>query len=239
MLRFSLCRIPILIHPSVWITLALFGGVWGIECVSSFLSVLYFMLAGFMCLILHELAHAVVGRFFGGGHPHVLISGLGGECCNPDARMTRFQGLLMTIAGPLSTLLLGLIAVAIIYVADGFDTDNTCARALAYIKGEVPRISLNIIPVGIMGLLRSIIMVSFWWTILNLIPIYPLDGGQIMCGLMDVRKMGTAHAVSIFSSILFFLTFFILGWWLLSVFMLILLYINFRWWRLYSQASQD
>ncbi len=203
------------------------------------MSVLYFILAGFFCLLLHEMAHALVGRYFGGGHPQVLLSGLGGECCNPEACMSRYQGMLMTVAGPASTLLVGLIAIGIIYIAGGFDTGNTFARVLAYIKGDVPYFSLSFIPVGIMGLLRSLIMISFWWTMLNLIPIYPLDGGQIMCGLMDVRQMGTAHAISIFSSVIFFLAFFILGWWLLSLFMLVLLYINFKWWRLYSQASED
>ncbi len=79
MLRFSLLRVPILIHPSLWITLALFGGVWGIECVNTFLYVLYFMVAGFFCLLIHEIGHATVGRFFGGGQPQVLLSALGGS----------------------------------------------------------------------------------------------------------------------------------------------------------------
>ncbi len=145
----------------------------------------------------------------------------------------------MTAAGPFFSMLLGVLAMLVIFLSNGNDAGDMMMRTLAYIKGESPHVPLDALPNGVMILLRSLIVVSFWWTALNLIPVYPLDGGQILCGLMDVQQMGLAHAVSIYAAILFFLFFLVFGFWLLSFFMLILLYINFRWWRLYTQARRD
>ncbi len=235
MLRFRLFRIPILVHPSLWVTLALFGAIWGVQCESVFLSMLYFIFAGFICLLTHELAHALVGRAWGGGTPKILLSGLGGECCNPQARLSRRQGLLMTLMGTLMTLLVAFASLGLLYVTSDYDNDLLTASFFTHLKGDCSISSACTLPVGVVGLLHSLIMVSVWWTLLNFIPVYPLDGGQILCGLVDANQMGFAHALSIFASVIFFFFFLMLGLWLLCVFMLVLLYINFRWWRVYAQ----
>jgi len=68
--------------------------------------------------------------------------------------------------------------------------------------------------------------VSFWWTVLNLLPIFPLDGGQIMHGLM--RSPRLMHSVSLYVAVTLFVVFRTLGMWIACLFMLALSVLNYR-----------
>ncbi len=239
MLRFNLFRIPILIHPSFWLTAALFGGVLSIECLWTFSNVIYFIVAALLSLLMHELGHALVGRWLGGGEPRILLSGLGGECCNQNIRITRSQGILMTAAGPLSNLLLGLVAVGIFYLALGHNPDATWSLCSRYIGGAEVTKAVGFLPMGVASILKALIVVNFWWFFINLLPIYPLDGGQIVCGLIKPTEMRLAHGISIYAAILLSMVFFLLHLWLAAIFMLILLYVNWKWWRAFSATPKE
>ncbi len=188
-------------------------------------SALTFIVAGLLCLITHELGHALVGRALAGGQPQILMTGLGGDCCNAEARFTRSQGIIMTAAGPMATLLLGLLAFIVLYVIAP-NMDEACALASDYACGNAPESTVGALSVGMLCLLRHVIYISFWWTMLNLLPIYPLDGGQIMSGICS--SMRTVFCCSLIVSVVVFLVTICLGWWLVAPFMLALGYINYR-----------
>ena len=73
---------------------------------------------------------------------------------------------------------------------------------------------------------RCLIQVCFWWTLLNLIPVFPLDGGQIMHGLM--RSSHTMHVVSLTVALLLVMLFIVFNFWLMAALMGFLAYINYR-----------
>ena len=47
------------------------------------------------------------------------------------------------------------------------------------------------------NLLSSFIVISLWWAILNLIPVYPMDGGQILHGILGPRRVQLTLQISI------------------------------------------
>ena len=49
------------------------------------------------------------------------------------------------------------------------------------------------------GFLNSMVWVNVWWSILNLLPVYPLDGGQFMDQFVKSRK--AMHRASIITCI--------------------------------------
>ncbi len=213
------------IHPSLWLTLALVGGVLSVTSVSGALAVALFVIAGFLCLLVHEMGHALVGRYLGGGEPQVFMAWLGGDCCNERAVLTRWQGVLMTAAGPAASCLLGLLAFVLLSLYIG-SFEGGVFLGLNYIFGVVPFEYSDLFPPMALAFFRCLIQVSFWWTLLNLIPVFPLDGGQIMHGLM--RSSHTMHTVSLVVALLLVMLFIVFNFWLMAVLMGFLAYINYR-----------
>lgn len=225
MIRFSLFGVSVCIHPTLWLTLAVLGGILSSTGIQDLLSVSLFVVAGFICLLSHEMGHALVGRFFAGNCPDVHLAWLGGDCSHEGVNFTRMQGVLMTIAGPAASLLLGVISALVLclYVGD-FSFGLYLSRYFLF--NVIPGEALQTWPYMPLVFFCNMIAVSFWWTVLNLLPIFPLDGGQIMHGLM--RSPRLMHSVSLYVSVTLFVVFCTLGMWIAGLFMLALSVLNYR-----------
>ncbi len=220
MLRFSLFRVPVIIHPSLWIILFLFSvlaeqsSVWHIVHISTFVA------AGFISLLVHEMGHAVVGRILGGGQPQVYLEWLGGSCWNPDVKLTRAGGLMMTAAGPIANIVIGLLSLGAIYLL------MCCNLEFCWECLEGSYEHESILSTGVLCLLRNLGVISLFWAAFNLLPIYPLDGGQLCAGLM--KSMRLVLSISIVSAIVMFLICLIFGKWVLMLFFVALAYFNYK-----------
>jgi Zn-dependent protease/predicted transcriptional regulator len=111
----------------------------------------------FACVLLHEFSHCVVARRLGTPVRQITLFIFGGVSemaqNNSNTPMAEFQ---TTIAGPLSSLVLGLIFAAI----------------AAVVKHSADRIALE--------MLRYLYDVNFLLAAFNLIPGFPLDGGRVL-----------------------------------------------------------
>ena len=228
MIRFSLFGVPVSIHPTLWLTLAILGRAYCVTSMVGLMCVLLFILAAFVVLLAHEMGHALVGRRLGGGEPCVYLAWLGGDCTNETARLTRMQGVAMTAAGPLSSLLGGVLGYLGLCLYVGDFTIGTLLASYSAL-GIMPAVELPGCSPLVICLFFYLIEVSCWWTLLNLLPIFPLDGGQIMQGLMKSRSQ--MHAISLGSAVVFALAFGSLGMWLLTLFMILLAVLNHKLYR--------
>lgn len=215
MIRFALFRVPISIHPSLWIMLVL------LSCLFTGLSagvagVALFALALFTCLLTHEMGHALVGRWLGGGAPEIFLAWLGGDCCNETARLTRMKGVMMTAAGPLASLLpVLLIILPTLSVAMGSLSDGVMVT-LGFTVGHVPMSLMENYPPLAVLLGLYVVQICVWWSLLNLLPVFPLDGGQIMHGLM--RSEQSMHRISLtFACVLAFFFLALGSWWMVFI----------------------
>ena len=225
MIRFTLFGVQVNIHPTLWLTLAVLGRAFMVSSVVELMSALLFIVAAFVILLSHEMGHALVGRRLGGGQPSVYLAWLGGDCTNETARLSRLQGVVMTAAGPWASLAVGMLSwfVLCLYVGDfGLGTVLSAGFALGVMPAEV----LSLFPPLAMFFFCYLIEVSCWWTLLNVLPVFPLDGGQIMQGLMRSRRQ--MHAISLAVAIVLALTFGVLGLWLITIFMVLLAVLNHR-----------
>lgn len=207
MISFSLFRVQVAIHPSLWVMLALLGAVFtGFS--TGVAGVALFGIAAFICLLAHEMGHAVVGRRLGGGQPAVWLAWLGGDCCNESARLTRLQGILMTAAGPLCSLLPVLVVGAVLSFMLGSVTEGA-AVTLNFVFGVASEALLEIFPPMVLVFVLYLVQICVWWSLLNLLPVFPLDGGQIMHGLM--RSAYSMHRISLAFACVLALFFLVLG----------------------------
>jgi Zn-dependent protease/predicted transcriptional regulator len=122
-------------------------------------------LALFACVLLHELSHCLVARRLGTPVRQITLFIFGGVSemaqNQSNSPMTEF---LTTIAGPLSSLVLGLLFAAVV----------------ALLKGGLDRLSVEV--------LRYLYYVNFLLAAFNLIPGFPLDGGRVLRSYLWYRS---------------------------------------------------
>ena len=113
MVRFSIFGIPVRVHPFFWVTLAIIGGALGANSPQDILRIAFFLLAGFVSIMVHELGHALTARKFG-AHSEIVLEAFGGYAAYSGVRMTRPQSFLITAAGPAVQILLGVTVLMVL-----------------------------------------------------------------------------------------------------------------------------
>lgn len=134
-------------------------------------------------ILLHELAHSLVGKLFGGHIVDITLYLLGG--CASIANLPRkpWQELLVAIAGPVTSALLGVLFWGGLY----FVESSTA------ISSEGQYFLLNIF--------LSLSVLNFCLAIFNMVPAFPMDGGRILrsalqwCSLSRVKATTVAVVV--------------------------------------------
>ena len=152
---FDIADIPV--RVSLWYGLLLLYWFRGGEDARG--TLLWIIVVTFSILI-HELGHALVARFYR-LRPSILLHGLGGLCNHDRAERDRHDVFIIA-AGPGAGLLLGLITWVLWREAPVTWMMNPWFY-------QVVRMSLY---------------VNIAWSLVNLLPIWPLDGGQLFRLLM-------------------------------------------------------
>lgn len=136
------------------------------------------LIAIVVSVLVHEFGHAMVARRFKLS-PQVFLHGWGGLCAHERAARDRDDALIIA-AGPLA----GLALAAIVAAVRAFLPESVMATTVSIDESGVwMRKSF----VGF--LLDSMWLINFWWSLVNLLPLFPLDGGQLFrLGLLRVVK---------------------------------------------------
>lgn len=161
-----------------------------------FIQALLWMLVLLFSILIHEFGHALTARKFSGRQPHIRLWAMGG-LAYPNASLTKKQTLYMVLAGPGAGLTfflcIILYCVARYGLVDGLDVIIfivTRSQDLLLGSGAAFFDMHNVT----FALLRGLIMFNFWWSLVNLLPVYPLDGGQAYAtfqpSLLKVYKVG-------------------------------------------------
>jgi Zn-dependent protease len=159
-IEFRLFRIPIRVLPWFWLMAAFLGWPY-LNDGPLYLAI--WMVVVFVSILVHELGHALMAEAFG-CPASILLFHFGGLAMHhPGHNYTRRVRMLIIIAGPMAGLLLfGL--VFLILLAD--------ARF-----GFIPKAWLDAEPFEMV--VGSLIFVNLFWSLFNLLPVYPMDGGQL------------------------------------------------------------
>ena len=174
-LNFSLLGVPVRVHPLFWLVTVLLGGN-----LSDAGSVLSWIIAVFLSILVHEFGHALAMRAFG-FRPWIILYGMGGLTSYDQGYGGRRTGLkplgqiLISFAGPLAGFLLAGVLVLGLAVAGYGDVIRWVGPWHSKILPQLewfPNLRAG-------NLINSIFFISVIWGIVNLLPVYPLDGGQI------------------------------------------------------------
>lgn len=193
-LRFSFLGIPVRILPISWVVLALLGGAMGVNDSADLTGVALFVVAGMLCLLVHEFGHALVGRGSGAVVEGIEIAGMGGTTSFSILPTHRAGYVLMILAGPLASLLLG----ALLGMCFGLQIGNAWAGVrYAFLMPWMDVLPLDLQHQLALGLYQHDVspllmegyalgmMICFWWSVFNLLPFFPLDGGKLLGSLLN------------------------------------------------------
>ena len=168
MFNFQLFGVPIRVEWYFWLMACVlygFGNVVPTELV-------LWVACVFLSIVVHELGHALASRRYGLA-PFVVLYGMGGLTYSPGAeRLGRGQRIVITLAGPAAGLALAaaVFAVGTLWVAPGA-------------------------PALLLFTVRVLLYINIVWTFLNLLPVPPLDGGQVLAHALGPRHATTTRII--------------------------------------------
>lgn len=135
---------------------------------SSFLRVLLLLGALFASVILHEMGHTLAARLYGIPVTSIVLWPLGGYT-SLSRRPTRIlPDVVISASGPLVNLLIAIILGL-----------ATAAERLVEDTQVVPTLSRVLWQADVFPFLATLTLTNLALAIFNLVPVYPLDGGQI------------------------------------------------------------
>ena len=171
-LHFSLFGFPVRVHPMFWLMTLLMGSQSGDAA-----GVLTWVVAVFLSILVHELGHALAMRAYG-LRPWIVLHGMGGLTGYEPAYAGSSKGsdtlgqILISAAGPAAGFLLAALLVAVLMLAGQSDGVFFVGPWQLIPAVELPNARLS-------NLLNQVFFICVVWGVVNLLPIYPLDGGQI------------------------------------------------------------
>lgn len=154
--KLALLRVPVRVHPAFWLVALLLGYHKDLPLNFVLANAAYVLAA----ILVHEFGHALSGRHYGDRENHVVLYWLGGLTIPGGEIPGRWQRVWHALWGPLAGFLFAGLALG--------------ARA-ALARGWLgaPRPLLD-------AALEFLFWANLLWGVMNLMPVLPLDGGQVL-----------------------------------------------------------
>lgn len=195
-LKFHIGDVPVRVNPWFWAVSVLMvvrrdmPTMWVVAWVA----------VSFISILIHELGHAYTARYFG-WRPRVVLYSFGGLAIFRPTRNNPPAQLAVALAGPGAGFLLA-IATFLFIAALGW------GPFVAWGKPDVPAASLfNLGPLGIWVTGRTdnflllmfivyMFQVNIYWGLINLLPVFPLDGGQATRHILQHQRNPEADVLT-------------------------------------------
>lgn len=191
--NFRLFNVPVRVHPFFWVLSALLG--WGWFNALGLPYLLLWVACVFVSILIHELGHVFAFQKFG-VRAHVVLYSFGGLAIPTHSPRERWQRIVVSLAGPGAQLALCLLVWILSFTAlppqaparapeaaveefEGEQTERPPARSRPRPRPPQPAAS----PAVVIGL-TMMVWINLIWALLNLLPVWPLDGGKVAREIM-------------------------------------------------------
>lgn len=178
-LTFRLVGFPVRVHPLFWLGMALLGSDY---FQAGFEFGLIWVACGFVSILVHELGHALAYRRYG-APATVWLYVLGGLAVSDYGPSSPRRRLVIVLAGPVA----GFALLGVVWGSENL---------LGWTAAGGPRGWIYLAAVY-----HTLFWINLVWNLLNLLPIWPLDGGQACREILtmggDRNPFRTALMVSI------------------------------------------
>lgn len=163
-----------------------------------------FIVAMFLCVLLHEYGHSLMARRYGVSTRDIILTPIGGVARLERMPERPMQEFLVAIAGPLVNvaIAIGIYLVSkLIFTGERWLLFEWMLEQNSLFGSSEPNDNVLLQePTGIMGgllfLLPSLLVTNIGLVLFNLIPAFPMDGGRIFRSLLAM-KLGRVRATRI------------------------------------------
>lgn len=169
----------------------------------------------FLCVVLHELGHALTAKKFNINTQKIMLLPIGGVATLEKMPDKPRQELLVALAGPAVNVIIAILLAMIVPVKSYFNFDAVVLEEVLYEP-------------TFQNFLFYLFIANVMLVIFNLIPAFPMDGGRVLRALLSFR-LGRVEATKIASGIGqgLAILFFVLGLFFNPFLILIALFIFF------------
>ncbi|MBI3236519.1 MAG: M50 family metallopeptidase, partial [Chlamydiales bacterium] len=202
-------KIPIKVSPFFWLTAALIGWLSSMGMKQMLISTLIWVGVIFVSVLVHEMGHALTALCFKRKSRIELVA-FGGATYPEGPKLKGLKEFIMVLNGPLFGFFLFLLSSLFL------------------------KLSLFTSPIALYTLM-IFQWVNLFWTLANLVPVMPLDGGQllrIICeSIAGARGLNIALLISAVISAVASFLFFLLGYFIIGALFFLFAFQNFDAWR--------
>ena len=212
-LRWRMFGIPVRVHPFFWLMTLLMGQSrlqLGVEFLLGWVGCV------FVSILIHELGHVVVGRAYG-AYGRIVLYSFGGLAIGSNQLRNWTQRVAVSFAGPAAGFLFLGAILGLLFVVNrplhayGVATTGACLHIpielLRMLVNRDDMVAAFLQPEFAREVVDDLVWVNLIWGIMNLLPIWPLDGGQIcreICGrISPFRGLRTSLIISLVAASLF------------------------------------
>jgi Zn-dependent protease len=177
-LRFNLPGIHIRVRPVFWLTALILGG----SMKRPELLVLWVLIV-LIAVLIHELGHALLMRM--SGSDSIVVLGAFGGVTYPvtNVHHTLKNNLVVSAAGPAAGLIAGAIVAALATALGGHVDASFGWMGLPSVYVLFPPAT----GVYLVFAVNAFLFASIYWSLFNLLPVFPLDGGHIARTILGIR----------------------------------------------------
>ena len=187
-LRFRLLGIPVVVNPFFWVLSAFLG--WQSH---NGIGIVLWIGCVFVSIMVHEFGHALTGLAMANQRPRVVLYWMGGLCVPDREERSPWTKIAVLLMGPgAGFLLLGVVAAVGASVFGFIQIGD-----YAWYIHDAPRWNNPYLA----QVYIERLFVNAVWGVFSLLPIFPLDGGQIAGVLLTMNNrhegMRRAYMLSI------------------------------------------
>lgn len=177
-----------------------FGGGFASPVLGALYGILVIILL-FTCVLLHELGHALMAKYFKVNVPYITLLPIGGVAQLERMPKRPMHEFLIAIAGPAVNFALVILLLPVVILAVGLSMRSGVMSNINEVFAMIQR-------PGFTGLMVNLAAMNLILALFNLLPAFPMDGGRILRALLAmvtgyVRATRYAVFVGRFMAILF------------------------------------
>lgn len=192
-LNFRVLGIPVRVNPWFWLMAALLGPLRDKP-----IYVLIWVIVVFVSILVHEMGHALVVRAFG-WWPSILLYSFGGLAMYRPTRQVPRKQILISLAGPVAGFLLAGLTVFLARAA-GYYVLIHIGKPYGIMFG-LDRARTTGTSDSVLAVILFLLQVNIWWGLINLLPVWPLDGGHVCYELLTGLRVPDALVKALMVSV--------------------------------------
>ncbi|HLW64778.1 MAG TPA: site-2 protease family protein [Gemmataceae bacterium] len=156
-LKWRMFGIPVRVHPLFWLVAVGMG--WNmVELGIAYL--LIWVACVFVSILVHEMGHVVMAKLFG-ARGYIILYAFGGLACDLGQYLNRWKRIAIALAGPGA----GFLLYGAVY---GLDSLIDWRAQFAAASGKY-----------LFFAIQDLEWINLAWGLMNLLPVWPLDGGHV------------------------------------------------------------